>query len=156
MEVTMQLKAVMPKTDINGFDCEIVQQSGCLVAGAAYETLFIDHYLKLVTKNDGTNQKYPRHLTLTLLITQYVEPCNIGIQVSQSDTAVCVLVLHHYESLSGIRVTEISHEEAASAVLILWITDTRNNSVSTFVIGLVTAGYDAFQPLPQDQRRHTK
>ena len=137
----MQLQATCPKTTVDGFDAEIVLLKPCLFAGRLFETLFIDHYVRLTTVNDGSNSKYPVPTSLTLLITQYVEPCKIEITLPDTDPQVGIVILEHYQSLTGVRVVEIKQPGGTAVGLIIWIKDERNNSTHTqvYVVAAETA-----------------
>ncbi len=141
----MQLKTVCPKTAVNGFDAEIVLFEPCLFAGQLFETLFIDHYVRVRTVNDGSNPKYPIAASLTLLITQYIEPCNIQITLPDSDPQVGIIILEHYQSLTGIRVAEIDQTRGKAVVLIIWIKDSRNQTTHTQVYVVATEAVASMQ-----------
>lgn len=138
MRETMQLKAPCPKTLVDGFDAEIVLEPTCLFAGEIFETLFIDHYFRLSTTNNGTNPQYPLHCSLTLHITQFFEPCTITFPLP-SNSLFGIVILEHYQSLSAVRVMQMIQGGVPSAVLILWITDDRNKSTRTTVYKIATA-----------------
>ncbi len=140
----MQLKAVCPKATVDGFDAEVVLFEPCLFAGSLFETLFIDHYLRLKTTNDGSNSKYPVPLSLTLLITQYVEPCEILINLPDKDPSVGIVILEHYQSLTGVRVVEITQESGKAVALIIWIKDERHHTTITQAYLIATEGATSF------------
>ena len=146
-EDSMQLTEVTPSSLVAGFGCAITRQENCLVAGSDFETLFIDHYLTLVITNDGTNKKYPRPIKLSVLLSQYVEPCNVGVKITESDTPTIVVILQPNESLEGIKLAELAQEDTTSVVTIIWIKNTDTGIVTIQVWGMATVGHDAFQPI---------
>lgn len=151
-EEAMLLTTICPETQVPGFVCDITRKSESILGtGSLYDTLFIDYYLQVSISNNGTNSAYPHPFILNVLVTQYVEPCNIGIAIGETDAPTIVIALQHYETLIGITIVEMTPSEETSVVCIVRTKDSRCGTTATQVWGLATVGHKSFQEIPHNE-----
>ncbi len=117
----MQLRSVMPKNTVAGFDVTIVKQQETLAKNPEVETLLIDYYYEMCVICTGTNATYGDEGYAIFLISQLTDWCSVDIIPPDEHTEVVILKVT--EVLESIAIVEGEHVGERCALLCIKISD---------------------------------
>lgn len=135
----MQLCNITPYNGIDGFGIDSLRKDSSLLGESLHSSLLIDYHLEVRIWSTGTNYRYPASKKIRILISQFIDSCDL--RFGGQDPEAIIVVLEVYQTLEMVRLVEACVGDAGGykPYLLLAVKDTRNGGVYTQV-------WDIFKP----------
>ena len=125
------LKAVIPKTLVDGFSGEIIKHSESIMENPLHSDIVIDYFYSVRVLYDGSRQEYGTYGAFAVNLSQKLPFCNARFTCPKP-----LILLESYEQLKSINIVETTLEEIYGVYLLITTNDSICRRNKTYYVRL--------------------
>jgi hypothetical protein len=122
LQQSSQLRAVIPKSHVDGFSVAIKRHNDFIVRNAQHQDLVVDYYFEVTVICDGTNQQFSESGYFAIHVSQLFCDCDAEFEANCP-----IVMLKPYELLQAIEVKQGLMNDLSGVWLTLSIKNSQTN-----------------------------